>query len=339
MKSLNMYMPVILLLNLLCMMPGYTDELTSTDAVGNCSSILSASLSRARMFSPAGNAKLSGIQDRLTGPPFVQCYKFTVPLSTIPLSSEQAESPAGIMESSANATQSFEATILAEKDTGRIVEYRPDMKYILLKRRGSPNVVAINNISRIQAESLAQTVLKSAGVFDSSIRLGSLNLSKQPAYAVYDISFEKYAVYSGIGDVQLPFSALFVIDAVTGNVDYYGLKEYPVTIKLIKPSISKDHAIEALVKELKATDIQSVSAHLAITFDYSGISDEAAELSLSAPRDFYEQISKNRQVLAWRIHLRGKYKTNWGKAEAVDLDTQAYVNAITGKVISAILPK
>ncbi len=285
----------------------------------------------------SGQAKYVSSAIRRDFPPFSDCYVAEMPLKVAPMPISipvrDSKSPTGYRDK-ISPGKPFVAQIWAEKSTGRIVWYFVSWDYDRakgLEREDRPGIG--NLISKEKAVVTAKTFLANAGISVSDMRMSYCYLNKahldDMRCANYAIVFKKYVIIPQAGEVELPVTGLFDIDALTGELNSYTYKEYPVTIELVAPKYSREQCLEiakdVFEKHHSSARVDKIDASLKVDFDLSNLNKDELELQDNDSVKFYQEVQSKRQVLAWEFVFR--------RGEGL-LDFRVTVDANTGKCIS-----
>jgi hypothetical protein len=252
---------------------------------------------------------------RKTFPPFVMCHRFEIPLG-VNLPPEEVKIPDD------NAPGRFKVVeVRPEKpltakvwvdEMGRVVTYDADFGYEEAKYRGKERPRESDLLSEARAVEIAKKVVELARVPMEGMRLVSFRLNKpqrDDRYYCYSGTWEKYVPVPGVGEVQFPTSILLEIDALTGELDLYLFKEFPVVVTLTPPKVSKERAIELARKICPLQEIQETEARLKI--EPSNLpnweNEQEVELWREDPPRFYREYGMKRQALVWQVRFKGKY--------------------------------
>lgn len=198
----------------------------------------------------AGNMKYKARAMRKDYPPLRMCHVLELAL--------------GVTSESGRL---LKAQTWVEEDTGRVLAYLPDASYKRLKNKRKPLVAKSDIIPKEKAQKLAEAYLQRAGVSVDGMRVTDFWLDgprNDNNYYGYSCIFTRFSDTAGIGEVELPETAVFRLDAVTGEVDEYFYKNYPVTVQLAPPTVSESRA-EALALECcKPGDVESITTNLMV---------------------------------------------------------------------------
>lgn len=268
----------------------------------------------------ARRMKYLGRSLRKTFPPFRMGYRFEIPS---PVESQ----PLGFR-------------IWVDEETGMVVELRHDIGYpeAKYKYRSLERPKENELISEAKAIEIAKRILVLARIPAGGIRLKSITLyhpKRDDRRYFYVLDWAKYVHVKGIGEVEFPTTISIEIDALTGELDKFLFKEFPVVLSLSPPKISEGMAIELARRSCKLQKIYATRAHLKIEVPVEPDWDNSREVELWAndPPQFYEKISLKRQALVWEVVLTGEYIYPYGKVpEPKDAEWEGIVCAATGRV-------
>lgn len=254
---------------------------------------------------------------RQMAPPFVKCYRFQVPVSA--------------KEGKASASDTI-AELLVEMRSKRIVEY--DCR---IEGPRSGITIPVSD-----AKLISGRVLEKAGIVRKGLALKHISLSRaqrEDDVDQYTIMWAEYTDIPEVGRVELPLSIYMEIDASSGALDSLSVREYPVIIDITSPRVSRSTAETIAQDKSGMTGVQVSSAGLKVCFDYRGIDEQTVELSVVNPRRFYEEVGKDRQILAWEVLLSGiPPRLQSGKQAQEVIHIPVLIDAMTGEVISMPMP-
>lgn len=276
----------------------------------------------------ARHMKYLGRFFRKTFPPFRMCYQFEIPspVESLPL----------------------EVIIWVDEETGMVVTLWTDSEYRKAKYKylGLERPKESDLISETKAIEIAKRFLTLARVPMEGMRLKSITLhypQRDDRCYFYSLIWAKYIHVDGIGEIEFPTSILMDIDAFTGELDDFLFKEFPVILRLSRPKVSKEMAVELAKKACKLQKIYEARAHLKIEVPVAPNWDDPKEVELWAddPPQFYEKFGLKRQALVWEVVLRGEYIHPYvapGKVpKPRDVEWVGIVHAMTGKVVGGII--
>lgn len=264
-----------------------------------------------RFIGRAKAAKMSlvGLQSGPRGWIEGRCYKFTVRLGrrrlrpTWPL-------------------YDFNAGVLVQQETGRVVEYSTRQSEYEAATGFRKPVPKSRMIGEAKALSLASELLRKAGVSSAGLRAGQVRfwahqLGERSKFSyVYDLSLRKHVTLLGIGEVGMPTDSFFEINAVTGELLFYGLLDQPVRVRVAPPAITKERA-EEIVRGRKSGGHNS----------YGDFGAATSRLYVGSPLG-----AGSPQRFCWHVTIDYKPPRPWEPA------VEGWVDAMTGELVSEAVP-
>jgi hypothetical protein len=219
-----------------------------------------------------------GVTTRSEFPPRVPCYSYKFTAEVVPRANDPSivtKNPKYREELKDYQGARMNVSVLVAKATGRVLQLRPDVMYTSLKHLHEKQFSKADVIPASRASQIVTVLLEKAGVLKEEgrlkIELTEPVLNTEPDSwsgqdtnrFCYDFYWQRHERIKGIGDVAMPEEAFGEVDAVTGEVDYFLYKDYPVLIKVSKPLIAaiakspySKHAVDGC-KEIELTVDQS----------------------------------------------------------------------------------
>ena len=148
------------------------------------------------------------------------------------------------------------ARLCIENDTGRILDYFPDILYTSSKNRNRDPISENSLKSREDIIRMANDYARKALLPMDGMRTNMVRFrrpKKDTNYYGYELAMTRFRNVEGIGEIELPDVLMINIDAETGELDLLSYREFPITIILVSPTVSKDDAI-SMAKRLCGPD-------------------------------------------------------------------------------------